>query len=289
MKPKAGKVRAIQRVFRTRIRLPGMLIRVVCAVILGLVGMVVFAAVQWGLASRAYPGGVVAFGHRQVDGPWTGQVENQAWRYASFRSWYGDWFGAVSVDAYSSPMMYSFVSTHAPGGFLRWDANFQLPRDEWISAVDLRSNSWIAGCESFAVGWPMRCFRATYAWKNKAEYERMPRAIVVEGSEIDGPEHRTWIESLLGGIGAPYLLKEIIPTHVLWTNAIVNWAVWSSALFAVSYLPRGARFARGLYRVKRGRCGQCGYDVRASKGLCPECGGAIGGRSGEGAADRSGG
>lgn len=291
VKQMAGRFRAIQRVLRGRIRLPGMMIRVACAVILGLMGLVVFSAVQWGLASRAYPGGVGAFGRAKATGPWPVEVESRSWQVASFRSRYGDWFGAVRKDAYWSPMMGSVLvkSSHM---YIRWDENLQFSPGEWISDVDLRGNSWVAGCESFAVGWPLRSFLATFAWKGMPEYDRVPRAIVVEGSEIDGPEDRTWFENLLGGLRSPLLLKEIIPTHVLSMNAIVNWAVWSSMFFAASLLPSGVRWIRGIYRVRRGRCGRCGYDVRASTGCCPECGRLIGGRSdggGQGVSAASGG
>jgi len=32
------------------------------------------------------------------------------------------------------------------------------------------------------------------------------------------------------------------------------------------------RWGRSIWRVRRGLCGACGYDLRESAGVCPECG-----------------
>ena len=44
--------------------------------------------------------------------------------------------------------------------------------------------------------------------------------------------------------------------------------------FAIG-IPHAVRFDRNRRITKPGHCRTCGYDLRASKGKCPECGAAI--------------
>ena len=62
----------------------------------------------------------------------------------------------------------------------------------------------------------------------------------------------------------------MIPTHILWSGAIINTLVYAAVWFGLIIAP-GA--ARRTVRRRRGRCVQCGYDLRGEfeKG-CPECG-----------------
>ena len=50
---------------------------------------------------------------------------------------------------------------------------------------------------------------------------------------------------------------------------------WLIALGMIVPLLQYRRFRRRLYRQRAGRCLSCGYDLRASSGVCPECGDAI--------------
>lgn len=54
----------------------------------------------------------------------------------------------------------------------------------------------------------------------------------------------------------------------LWTLAVVLW--YFIGLTAIAPLVRGVRAY--FERLPEGHCAQCGYDLRASKERCPECG-----------------
>jgi hypothetical protein len=60
------------------------------------------------------------------------------------------------------------------------------------------------------------------------------------------------------------------------------WALWVPQWFAVLgclplplavFIPRALRRRRLRWRLAARRCTTCGYDLRASPGRCPECGG----------------
>ena len=65
-------------------------------------------------------------------------------------------------------------------------------------------------------------------------------------------------------------------TATYWFVRIPYW--WFAVLFALLYilsLRKHVRMARRQDRLRRGLCPACGYDLRASKEKCPECGTAI--------------
>jgi hypothetical protein len=57
----------------------------------------------------------------------------------------------------------------------------------------------------------------------------------------------------------------------------VTFPFWAlTAAMAIASLVQGRRALRRWYRVQRGRCSQCGYDLTGNtSGACPECGSAI--------------
>lgn len=56
-----------------------------------------------------------------------------------------------------------------------------------------------------------------------------------------------------------------------------NWLSAGIALFLGANFGDGYLIYRRRRRVDRGRCAECGYDLRASKARCPECGRPVGG------------
>ncbi|MGE5608945.1 MAG: hypothetical protein ACM359_06810 [Bacillota bacterium] len=92
-----------------------------------------------------------------------------------------------------------------------------------------------------------------------------------------GPSERTWLGFRFGKEIA-FLTYDhtarVSPKRTIWTAIVPDWfvVVLTAAMPVVWTL-------RGWQRVRRraaGCCVSCGYDLRASKERCPECGRAIG-------------
>jgi hypothetical protein len=54
--------------------------------------------------------------------------------------------------------------------------------------------------------------------------------------------------------------------------AVPYWAVFFVASVTLVKLPLRFRLIQDMYRIRRGRCVGCGYDLRATPARCPECG-----------------
>ncbi len=70
------------------------------------------------------------------------------------------------------------------------------------------------------------------------------------------------------GFYLPYVVEEPnLSQHVL------DMPFW--LLLTIAAIPTAVLWRRDRRTVKPGHCRQCGYDLRASKKMCPECGTAI--------------
>lgn len=62
-----------------------------------------------------------------------------------------------------------------------------------------------------------------------------------------------------------------IPMRPLWDGLLLDTAIFAIPWFVLLYLLAGPRSIRGAWRLARGQCPRCRYDVRAQS-RCPECG-----------------
>ncbi len=98
------------------------------------------------------------------------------------------------------------------------------------------------------------------------------------------PWRALWCEKTANGddvLGGYLLFRRHVPNtfmmqhHVLalrpsWPEFAMCTAVYTSAWMVLLFVPGATRRA---VRLRRGRCGNCGYDLRAATGeKCPECG-----------------
>jgi hypothetical protein len=74
--------------------------------------------------------------------------------------------------------------------------------------------------------------------------------------------------ALATAVFSTVLLKSGEPGWRLYKLLIAS----SGALFAAGLLAAWRRRQQRSRRVREGRCLQCGYDLRATPGRCPECG-----------------
>ena len=87
---------------------------------------------------------------------------------------------------------------------------------------------------------------------------------------------------LIMPLGLPYLLpsfggsdRNLCDLILLSTIIGLNSIIWGYSISWLIHWPKRRRQRREGYRRKLGLCQKCGYDLRASKDRCPECGNII--------------
>ena len=124
-----------------------------------------------------------------------------------------------------------------------------------------------------AFGWPRPALLREIEWSYLLWVQSSWEGVT--GYRVDqGLETPLKIGTLVTPEGRRPLFR-VLPTKPIWRgfgyNTIVFTAGWG-LLFAMLAVPGALRRRR---RVRLGLCAGCGYDLRHSVGVCPECGWAI--------------
>ena len=87
-----------------------------------------------------------------------------------------------------------------------------------------------------------------------------------------------WPAWLIAFVAGPNLLRHWLRLDH-WAELVVVAAAWGGMLGLALALVRRRGILPHMSEElrRRGRCPNCGYDLRASPGRCPECGAAAGG------------
>lgn len=133
----------------------------------------------------------------------------------------------------------------------------------WIASDSLKFEENYAYQVHISIGFPYRAFRGIlYAPKEYGGQQGswIPEYFIVESNDADASADYSPIET-----GKQWAF----PRKLIWGGAIVNFAIYTIAVFMTTILIRGVVILR---RAVRDRCLVCNY-TRAGVGeLCPECG-----------------
>jgi hypothetical protein len=127
---------------------------------------------------------------------------------------------------------------------------------------DARGKFESRGVMKFSFGAPFRCLYYVVALDNNAGTRNsvVPTSPVYDGVRLPRPLQRR----------GPY---SSLPIAIEPMGFVYNTIIYSVLLLAVAF---GFQSARRRWRMRRGLCAECGYDVSATAlSSCPECGSSL--------------
>jgi hypothetical protein len=177
------------------------------------------------------------------------------------------WMHVLTIQSslVAAVVIVAWVRSERLGEFIGWEA---WDRDGRISMLDgvfsgggqlalARMCDYHYGCYG---NYAKPISRTTFTWRR----EFTPEPWLTSGSRPfdfrgNSVQHLRTVQRVTTGIAIPY-----------WALAALT-----IALPAVLLVTRLTGTVRRVERAARGRCVDCGYDIRASGARCPECGHAI--------------
>jgi hypothetical protein len=121
------------------------------------------------------------------------------------------------------------------------------------------------------IGWP---------WLALASV-RSPDEGVALDREWRFGSYRQGFSRFIGNPRADPEIPEWLPVMPLWPGFALDSALYAGAWWLLIFAPLPLyRAGRRRFRVSRGMCGSCGYDLKGlASGACPECGAGAGGKA----------
>lgn len=197
-----------------------------------------------------------------------------AW-FAVLRPWNSGWRGGMSMSGVSwwikdrwgetsyqfkammpqSPLTVEMMDNAIAAAWE--DPGFEAAARDCRADLERMSPELVASWTRRRAGWPFYCiqFAETTDTAGTTRHEQLiSLGASTEAQRAAGADDRR------------------VPTGPMWMGLAGNIGVYSAAWFAAIGLLPIARAWRGTRRKRHGRCERCGYDMRGSNTVCPECG-----------------
>jgi hypothetical protein len=175
-----------------------------------------------------------------------------------WRFWEGDWEDDVAPLPKGSPALEPVL----PG----WASALHPAESAWAPALADGADSADGGFAA-AHGFPLLALWSFHEWNPGSGL----------GSDLESIEEATRVRSGVlhpkdasaSCLDALYGEARVFPLGLIWPGFVANSLLYASALYGLLSLSAATR--RSIRHI-RGRCPSCGYDARATGGVCPECG-----------------
>ena len=169
------------------------------------------------------------------------------------------------------------VPRHWPSLRTAWEAHtfgwlvrrFVGRRNHWDPTTDQQERSEHFFVDVYEVGWPSRSLQWETWWEFEISYPQNTASYRNKGHPAP-----TWWRSGITvsaqrfGFGSRSW--KALPVHPVYFGFVINTVFYAVLVWCVTF---GPFTARRFIRHKRGRCINCGYDLRgAEHDRCPECG-----------------
>jgi hypothetical protein len=144
------------------------------------------------------------------------------------------------------------------------------------TTVRSRSAGIVWGTGRIVIAWNATDIRQARAQLGREWFKDNPlgRTWKWSGNAPDSLINLGWNDSFWGRLGFALILSENRPTaSVHYRSYKVGIPCWLIASVAsIPLLKRGVGALRRRRRLSVGACPSCGYDLRATPAMCPECG-----------------